>query len=76
MSPDPHPGGPGGGRQQTPWWFHLMLGIIGLSASTIYLSQGLFADGGTRSLMIGAVWAVFGLLWMLSAAVARGRAQR
>jgi len=53
-----------------------MLGILGLSASTIYLAQGLFAEGGTRSMLIGAVWAVFGLLWVLSAAIARGRAQR
>lgn len=57
----------------TPWWFHLMLGILGLSASTLYLSQGLFGDGGSRSLIIGAVWALFGLLWVLSAALNRGR---
>lgn len=73
MSGEPHErrrGGPG-----TPWWFHLMLGILGLSASALYLSQGLFGDGGTRSLVIGAVWALFGLLWVLSAAVNRGRAR-
>lgn len=60
-------------RSRTPWWFHLMLGMIGLSAATLYLSQGLFGAGGGRSLIIGAVWAVFGLLWVLSAAINRSR---
>lgn len=57
----------------TPWWVHLMVGVLGLSASTLYLSRGLFGEGGTRSLVIGGVWALFGLLWILSAAVTRSR---
>jgi hypothetical protein len=57
----------------TPWWVHLMIGILGLSASSLYLARGLLGEGGMRSLIIGGIWALFGLLWILSAAVARSR---
>jgi uncharacterized membrane protein YhaH (DUF805 family) len=60
-------------RQRTPWWFQLMLGIIGLSASMLYLSQALLGEGGGRSWLIGGVWAVFGLLWILSSLAVRAR---
>lgn len=61
-------------HKRTPWWFHLMVGLIGLTAALTYVQAGITdPTGDPRNWILAAVWSVLGGLWILFALINRRR---
>jgi len=54
-----------------PWQLHLALGVLSLLAAGMLVLRGVTVDWTTERIISGAVFAAFGILWLVAARLGR-----